>query len=374
MSANRPPLELTSKSRGTLGIGFSLIVWGFCAVPTSFAQGTTGFESEERLAPGADIAASPEWKTSTPGTGRITESVAHAGTQSLEIKASAAAEAFVARKFAAPKDGIVFLDFFLLPPTDPAAEPSYTMDAAGARLAFVRMDAGKGTVLAVPFGKAQAVETGFEFAIDEKDTHAPDWIRVTLREDLKAGTWDLFLDSRLVLVDQPLAKDGAPTALSFYPSEAGNAWVDDLAIAHDNPLFADADKDNIPDAVEQANGTNAYYADRDGDPNTNGASNIQDFLAGKPLTLRTQEASSATRRFVYIDSDSGDDSESGELSYRTAGRGPKRSLRGAAAVKGKDVVFFLLPSSKPYVCPDYPKGKAPDVSYVLLGNATLTGE
>jgi hypothetical protein len=331
--------------------------------------GNAGFEPAEGLRPSAEIATFPGWKSSTRGIGVITDATAHAGTQSLGIKASSAAEALVMRKFAAPKDGIVFLDFFLLPPADPAAEPSYTVDAAGARLAFVRTDAGKGAVLAVPAGRTQAVETGFEFAIDEDGSHASDWIRVTLREDLEAGTWDLFLDGRLVLVDQPLAKAGAPAALSFYPSETGSAWVDDLAIAHDNPLFADADKDSVPDAVESVQRSDPNFDDRE-TRNSDGMSNIEQFLA----LSKDDSSRIGSRRIIYVDNVSGSDAETGEFSYSFQGRGAKASLAAALAEREPDTLIVLIGSNKPYRIDARAQSETLPINIMPLTSATIEGD
>jgi hypothetical protein len=280
-------------------------------------------------------------------------------------------EKAVERKFPLAKDGIVFVDLWVLPTADPSASPLSTMDVNGAVLGFVK-EGERGTVVAVTDAKTGASSaTGHMFDIEENNL-AVDWVRVTIRQDTKAKTWDLFLNNQLVLIDQPL--DGAQKSvlLSFYPNSAGSAYIDDLTISETNPLFPDQDKDGIPDAVEETNGTNPYYNDRNVDANEDGRRNIENYLAGRPMTT----SAAGNRRYVYIDSAAGNDAETGEFSTRGGGKGPKKSLRGAAAAaaKGGDVVFVLLPSDKPYVCPDYPKGKAPDVSYVLLGNATLTGE
>jgi len=343
--------------------------------------GSVGFEQDEAFRDGGDIAAHAGWARSAIGAGKITGALSAGGSQSLEIPPFADGRAAV-RDFAIPDDGIVFVDFSIRPAADAGAAPVSTVDAQGAALGFLATD-GIGTVVAVPApsaGKAegQAVESGYEFAIDEQGA-AAEWMRVTIREDLKAGKWDLFLDGRLVLVDQALPKNAAlkkSGTLSFYASAAGPAYVDDVAISGDNPLFTDSDKDDIPDAVEMIEGTNPYFSDRDGDLNSDGKSNIRAFLAGASIgTPGTSK--NAGRRIVYVDGRHGDDRFSGSSSYRVGGAagnngdGPKATLPEAIRENDADARFVLLPSDKPYVLVERAPGTTDTIYLIPVGDVSL---
>ena len=330
--------------------------------------GSIGFEPAEGFAIGQEVAARDDWSQSDKGAATITDEISDEGDQSLEVSKSTK-DLKAVRKLAVPKDGILFVDFKIRPTADSEESPSYSIAINGAVLAFVK-EGDTGTVVAVPSDQKPSIATNFSFAVDGESL-ATDWIRLTIREDAKAGTWDLFINGRLTLIDQPLVASVAPGAFQAYSSTQGRYFIDGVSISNANPLFPDADKDSLPDAEEIANGTNAYFNDRNSDLNLDGVSNIASFLAGRS----SSETPSKSRKFIYIDNVNGNDAQTGEMSYSLQGQGPIKSVRRAASVSGEKRVIVLMPSNKPYVCPSYPKGaKIPEFSWVLLGNAAITGE
>jgi hypothetical protein len=335
------------------------------------------FEPAEGFTAGEDIATQADWKKSTSGAAIISTDEARSGSQSLKIAASSV-EAAATLNFPISGDGIVFLDFAILPTADDSAAPLSTVDANGAVLGFLKsQDQGAVVAVSAPAtknGPSNSLDTGYTFPLDEENV-ATDWIHVTIRENLKGKKWDLYLDGVLTLIDQPLTgkMDGKTGALSLYASPIGPAYADDLTISGDNPLFPDADKDGIPDAEEEVAGTDPKKNDRSAVV-SGGLSSIENFANRARKGYSNTSSDTRSEGVVYVDNHNGNDQNSGEFSYHVLGRGPKASMAGAA--QGRRTMFkvILLPSDQPYFCPDYPKGQAPDVTITALGNASLTTE
>ena len=74
---------------------------------------------------------------------------------------------------------------------------------------------------------------------------------LTLRLDPSAGVWDLFAFHRLVADDVPLPAAKGAREFSLKPGAQG-AWVLNLVISDENPLFLDANNNGIDDAFEKA--------------------------------------------------------------------------------------------------------------------------
>lgn len=155
----------------------------------------------------------------------------------------------------------------------PGVSDQALLDFAGAQVGFV--DAGEGAgVIAVNAG-AGWQETACRIPLQTQG-FSKIWLRLTLRLDLTRGSWDLYGNKRLLAADLPLLHTGATlTELAF----AGPACVDNLYLATKNPLFADEDLDGMHDAYESAKQQQPGLADRDGDADQDGTSNIEEYLA-----------------------------------------------------------------------------------------------
>jgi len=328
---------------------FLLTACLFAAVsgPGGLHAAAISFEEGEGFVADTDVAAQPAWKQSTAGAAKISDVEAQTGRQSLEIAASNG-EAAATTTFPVPEDGIIFLDFAILPTADDSKIPLSTIDANGAMIGFLQ-SAGQGRVVALTApgdkGAANIVDAGHPFAVDEQDI-ARDWMRLTIRENLKAGKWDLYVDGRLTLIDQPLLGEahGKNGVLSFEASPAGSAYTDDLAITTINPLFVDSDKDGIPDSVEKANSYLFGADDRNGDANHNGISNIEEFRRnGKPAK--------GALAVLYVDNTIGNDANSGALPYSSGEDGPVKTLLAAFQRADDATTVAILPSITPYDWP-----------------------
>ncbi|HEY8902678.1 MAG TPA: hypothetical protein VIM48_03160 [Chthoniobacterales bacterium] len=329
------------------------------------------FESASGYSAGEDISSVSEWSKSGADVGKITDQEANGGSQSLAVAASSK-DLAVTTTFPAARGDVIFIDMAVRPSADGSAEPQYTVNANGAALAFLKTGS-EGTVIAIgDGGNGQSITTGYSFSID-KAALASKWIRVTIREDLKARTWDLYLDGKLTLIDLPMGAAGKSggVAWSAYASSAGDTYVDDISASRTNPVFADADSDGIPDAVEIATGTNPYVNDRENRDLAGGPTNIEKFLSNSGGEAASS-GSQAGRHIIYVDNSVGSDSNTGELSYRTLSQGPKASLGAAIRQADSNTTIALLPTAKTYPIPASLLTKPGSINLMPLGDVSIT--
>ncbi|HEY8902030.1 MAG TPA: hypothetical protein VIM61_16590 [Chthoniobacterales bacterium] len=353
-------------SRFSLGLATAAM-----ALSVAVAASGTGFEESEGLAAGTDIATRAGWKQSTAGIAKVTQAEKGGGNQSLEIAASGD-DAAATTTFPIPADGVVFLDFAILPTADSSKTPLSTIDANGAMLGFIKTQ-GTGRIVALAAsddkGKdtaPNAVDAGHSFEVDERGL-ALEWMRLTIRENLKARTWDLFVDGKLALIDQPLLGKARPKTgtLSFQASPAGPAYADALSITGENPLFADADKDGIPDSVEKVTGSNPDVEDRNIHVNFDAASSIQQFQKGK---VTVSGLSPNINRVIYVDNSTGDDSFAGDFSYKTVSSGPKASLASACAMADENTLIVIFEGNGPYKWPEAREQRKSRLNLMPIGS------
>ncbi|MGH7945903.1 MAG: hypothetical protein ACREH8_16975 [Opitutaceae bacterium] len=96
---------------------------------------------------------------------------------------------------------------------------------------------------------------------------------LTVRLDPKAGGWDLFVGSRLVATDLPLAELPRNAARQFaVHAGAQGARICGLVTVDENPLYEDENANGIDDVFEKQNNQGALLA------------------ANVPVTSRTQLA------------------------------------------------------------------------------------
>lgn len=113
---------------------------------------------------------------------------------------------------------------------------------------------------------------------------ASDWLRLTSRLDFALGTWDLFLDGKLVRSGIALFDPAAARRVTF-GGIGGALSLDAVAIGETNPLFPDRDSDGLSDADEAAMGSDPDRADRREDPDLDGLDNLAEWRAGTRADL-----------------------------------------------------------------------------------------
>lgn len=328
-----------------------------------------GFEADSGYSVDADASKLPGWTASASGVAKATDEVFNDGNQSLEIFKSEKDQA-VAKSVTIPKDGILYIDFMIRPTADPEENPVYSVAANGAVLGFLK-EGDTGTVVAVVGDQKPSTATNFSFEVDD-DNLAVDWVRVTIREDVKAKTWDLFLNGKLTLVDQSLIATDAG-AFQVYSSSQGRFYIDDLLVTEFNPLFPDSDKDGLPDAYEEATGTNPLLNDRASFMPGSELSNIKSFLSENNFRLTN---AFLKMRVIYVDNNNGkgSDADKGEYSYRVENRGPKSTLEAAINNSDENTIIALMESARPYKLTAKKDADEQPVKLMPVGRVIIEGE
>ena len=237
------------------------------------------FEPAEGYQPGA-LAGQQGW-TAT-GAATVDATPRYAGAQALALAPAARA----GRLFANTDPSVTFVDLFALPAAAATPETGVFLETEAARVALT----GNGATgrLHASTGAAAWQATPATPPLDATGRSAA-WLRLTTREDYAAQKWDLYLDGRMVAAD--LAFAAAPsafTALGLSGHATQTTAFDDLLIAFENPLFADADHDGMDDAWETAHGLNIALNDRNADRDSDGLTNILEFMLGtNPTAIDT---------------------------------------------------------------------------------------
>jgi hypothetical protein len=316
-----------------------------------------GFEADEGFKVGEDISSKFGMAANSAV---VVNDVFKKGEQALKIETPQDQKAF---QIPFKTDGkVTFIDLKIMPVVDSSDQPQSTIEVNGAILGFLKYG-DKGSIIAVSGRKGEnpgnSISTKYTFSLGDQDL-ATDWIRVTIREDADSGKWDLFLDGRLVLVNLALSPKEltSPNSLSVYSSSKGGVFVDDILISEINPLFPDADKDGIPDAVETVQGTDPNTPDRNA-LDARGISNIRRFMSASSVVK--SPGGPENPHIVYVDNKAGNDEETGEFSYRVNGRGPKATIDAATLNAQSGSTVVLLPSGTPY----YYREKSKDSSFTL---------
>ena len=89
-------------------------------------------------------------------------------------------------------------------------------------------------------------------------------MRLTIRTDYKANTWDLYINGQMAMANVPSTYSGLSGLSNFtmVASPEGPAKIDDFSAVYVNPLFADVNNDGIDDSWETANGLSLTTSDR----------------------------------------------------------------------------------------------------------------
>lgn len=198
----------------------------------------------------------------------------HNGGQALVLPADPQQEPWLRKAVDwNPQEPTAFIDFQIKPVADP--EGSYAnFYANGSQIAFQTAEGGSQGDIWVyhgndgsdpdPANPSQWCKTAASFPLSGDGATGASYLRVTIRHDYGRNLWDLFVDGKLVAANLSYEGRGPNLqTLEFFGSRNGDTLLDDLSADPQNMLFADADKDGLPDAWEIANGSNPNLYDRD---------------------------------------------------------------------------------------------------------------
>lgn len=216
------------------------------------------------------------------GSATVGAELRHSGQQGVSVAPDASA-ALLVRTFTNSDPRVTFTDLYALPAAAATAEGGVFFDTAAASVAltgtgatgFLHAFDGDGT------GAGAWRSTGAGPLLDATG-RAAEWLRLTIRTDHVAKTWDLYLAGRMIAADLGFITDTATafTGLGLSGHATQTTGFDDLLVAFDNPLFTDADHDGLDDAWEAAHALNRTANDRNEDPDADGLTNLQEYLLG----------------------------------------------------------------------------------------------
>ena len=186
---------------------------------------------------------------------------------------------------------VMFVDLQLLPIAGNTTTAAASANAGGGQVGFLQVQAG-GAVYAYSAGGGsggQWVATGVQLGSGPNGA-LTQWVRVTLRLDRTAATWDLYVNGAMVEAGLGLDPTSQGQLVLFGDSNAP-VYVDDVNIGATNPLFIDIDEDGLPDAwvLAQTGGTSLPANARGWSSTAGGATLLELYLQ----TVATLTASNA---------------------------------------------------------------------------------
>src|SRR5690606_22292835 len=97
-----------------------------------------------------------------------------------------------------------------------------------------------------------------------------------------APSWDLYINGKLKAADLGQWDDQVTGFQTFKLTGHSHhpLFFDDLALAGENPLFTDADRDGMPDDWELAHGLNPTIDDRSVDSDEDGRTAVEEWMQG----------------------------------------------------------------------------------------------
>ncbi len=217
------------------------------------------------------------------GASLVTDADAAGGANSVVLPGLAPV-AWLRHDFPEPNFGtVLFVDFEALPAAGAGVAQGSVYSVSGASVAVDRVD-GEGEFAVLDRSESGVGiwrPTGARIAIDA-DGRAAAWHRLTIRSDYTSQRWDLYLDGRMVAANCGSADsvEGIVPGFTAVGNPEVTTLLDRFGASFDNPLFTDADRDGLPDTWEQQTGLNPSTNDRDGDPDGDSLSNVQEFLLG----------------------------------------------------------------------------------------------
>lgn len=238
-----------------------------------------GFESVDGYATGS-LNNQEGWVV-VQGAASITTADHTEGVRSLVLEAGTTAAKATMGFAASATPDVTFLDFTAKPVATVTGADSSSVQTEAAKVGFQIVN-GLGEIYVFDGGgNNQWVATGWRFPLNGSN-QATDWVRLTLRLDYTARTWDLFINGQLAEIDLAFSNSSETffRQLALMGATSAPAYVDAILISDTNPLFTDADKDGMDDAWEIAHGLNPAVNDRNGNLDGDAFTNIQERLLG----------------------------------------------------------------------------------------------
>jgi CotH kinase protein/Chitobiase/beta-hexosaminidase C-terminal domain len=199
---------------------------------------------------------------------------------------------------------ISFLDLRILPIASETADKAELLDINSARIGLFRE--GRSNLAAVWVfdgdgkGGGGWLETSQRVEVDPESGVTRSWLRLTVREDIRRQTWDLWLDGAWLAAGLGFQEPRSPEAATciLMGDRKEPVALDNLRISPVNPLAADQDSDGLSDELEKQLGFDASRDDRDEDADGDGIPNLDQAV--KSPAAAAHEPLTAARRVVAL--------------------------------------------------------------------------
>ena len=201
------------------------------------------------------------------------------------IPSSPFSQARLSLQIGAPVGDVSFVDLFIRPIAGEGTAREEIIDVDSARIGLFRTDVPDRAALWIFHGDGLGggiwMATPLRLFIDAQTGQSLNWHRLTIREDSKHQSWDLWLDGAWACAGagfQEPRPAGAATCI-FMGDRIEPLALDELRIGSANPLGPDADRDGLLDDLEKSLGSNPGAHDREGDADGNGISNLDQAIS-----------------------------------------------------------------------------------------------
>ena len=270
----------TAGAHVSLGAGFSVASGGLFHIYVGQSLPyAAGFESGENFTTGS-LGGQRGWML-TQGSADVTTSTYQAGARSVALNSGGTAAKVSQVFLESGSPGVTFLDLYFAPVAAGSASASTVLETESAKLGF-QIAGGQGAIYSFDgVGANTWVDSHASFPINGSN-QSTRWLHLTLREDYTNKKWDVYLDGQLIDYDLAFTSSSETffRQLTINGVTSATAYLDTLAVQSTNPLFTDVDKDGLPDSWETANGLSTSTDDRNGDPDGDSVTNIEEYFRG----------------------------------------------------------------------------------------------
>jgi phage tail tube protein FII len=242
----------------------------------------TGFEPAQGFSLG-DLNGQQGWQV-TQGTANVTDTLSVSpGSQSVAFSSGSNPVSIVHLFGQQSGANITYVELFARPVVSSLQEQSTVAKIESSELGFFRLGAG-GIVFAFDgdgSGSGRWVVTSAVLPLDSNG-QASGWHRFTIRQNYTTKKWDLYHEGSLIACDLGFRDNGKSffSRLVLTSALSPNSYVDDIYVGDSNPMFVDADNDGMSDSWEAAKGLNTAVNDRDLDADSDGLTNVEEYLLG----------------------------------------------------------------------------------------------